>query len=372
MPMSDPSNLDRRGVSRLPHGLLGMLAMVLIVELTIAVRRLDFTTLWADDWRCSAEAASLRSKDYDVLCFGDSLVKFSVLPKEIEAKTGLRSFNLAVNAGTMPSAYFMLRRAVESGAKPKAIVADFCPLMIPEKHKEEIRLYSELPASDCLDLAWTARDSGFLSAVLLGKLLPSYKCRFEIRESVKAALDGRRASPWPRQSAIWARWTNEAGAQPMPPAPCDPIPDPGLVSILSPDHWECDPINAAYLERFLALAAEQEVPVFWLILPLNPAIEARRAQVKADEAYNRFVRDAIDRHPEVVVLDVRHSGYNGSVYVDALHLDERAAKVLTGDLAALVSDRLQRPNPAPRWVEMPALGGRSRAVARAGGGGSSR
>ena len=307
-----------------------------------------------------------------MLCFGDSLVKFGVLPKVIEAKTGLRTFNLAINAGTMPSAYFMLRRVLDSGARPKAIVADFCPLMIPEKHKEEIRLYSELAADECLDLAWTARDSGFLSAVLLGKLLPSYKCRFEIRESVKAALDGRRASPWPRQSEIWARWKNEAGAQPMPPSPFDPVPDPGLVALLSPDHWECDPINAAYFERFLALAASRGVPVFWLIPPLNPALEARRAQTKADEAYDRFVRLALDRHPEVVVLDARRSGYDNSVYIDALHLDERGAKVLTGDLAALVSDRLQRMGPAPRWVEMPALGGRSRAVARAGGGGRSR
>ena len=35
---------------------------------------------------------------------------------------------------------------------------------------------------------------------MLGKLLPSYKCRFEIRASILAAFRGRRASPWPAQS----------------------------------------------------------------------------------------------------------------------------------------------------------------------------
>jgi hypothetical protein len=373
--MSDPTKHDGRSAFKVPQGLLGMLALVLVVELAIAGRRLDFTTIWADDWRCSAESATYRSKDYDLLCFGDSLVKFGVLPREVEAKTGLRTFNLAINAGTMPSAYFMLRRALDSGARPKAIVADFCTLMLVQDPKLAIRLYPELATTrDCFDLAWTARDSGFLSAALLGKLLPSYKCRFEIRASIKAALEGRRASPWPQHSGIWAKWMNQNGAQPMGPLPFNAVADPGMVASLSPTDWECDPINASYLEKFLALAASREIPVFWLIPPLNPALEARRALNKADKAYTRFVRLAIERHPEVVVLDARHSGYDNSVYIDALHLDDRGAKVLTGDLAALVSDRLKRPDPARdhRWVEMPAFDGRGGAVARAGGGGSTR
>jgi hypothetical protein len=364
--MSGPTTSDRPTL-RPPIGLLGMLAMVAAIEATIAARHLDFTTIWADDWRRSAVAATRQARGRDVLCLGDSLVKFGVLPKEIEATTGLRSYNLAINAGTMPSSYFLLRRALESGARPRAIVADFCVLMQPHRPDGAIRLYPELATvRDCLDLAWTARDPGFLSAALLGKLLPSYKDRFEIRESVKAALDGRRASPWPVQSAIWTAWKTQDGAQPMPSYGLGPFPNPGLVADLSPDHWECDPINAAYFEKFLALAGSRKIPVFWLIPPLSPEVHARRALHKSDDAYDRFVRAALGRHPGVVVLDARRSGYDNSLYIDVIHLGQQGAKVLTRGLATLVRDRLEGRGPSPRWVEMPAFDPRTSEVARAG------
>ena len=102
-----------------------------------------------------------------------------------------------------------------------------------------------------------------------------------------------------------------------------------------------------------------------MILPLSPEIHASRAVTGSDEAYDRFARAALDRHPDVVVLDARHSGYDGSVYIDAIHLDHRGAKALTNDVAALVDDRLKHKDPAPRWVELPAFA-RSEEVARAG------
>ena len=364
--MSGPMPLDRPA-RRIPSGFLGMLALVVAVEWTIADRHLDFTTVWADDWRRSAEAAARQVKGRDVLCFGDSLVKFAVLPRQVEARAGLRAYNLAVNAGTMPSAYFLLRSALGSGARPKAVVADFLSLMQPERPWKSLRLYSELAdPGDCLGLAMTAGAPDFFTASMLAKLLPSCKCRFEIRESIRGALEGRRASPWPRESAIWATWKNQSGAQPMPSNPARPPSHPQLVADLSPARWACDPINAAYLDRFLELAGSRDIPVFWVILPLSPEIHASRAVSGSDEAYDRFARAALDRHPGVTVLDGRRSGYDGSAYIDALHLDRRGAKVLTNDVADLLDDRLKHKAPAPRWVDLPAFG-RSDEVARAGG-----
>ena len=73
--------------------------------------------------------------------------------------------------------------------------------MQPEKPWKSIRLYPDLATpGDCLDLAMTARDPDFFTASLLAKLLPSCKCRFEIRESVRRRWRGGgrppgRASP---------------------------------------------------------------------------------------------------------------------------------------------------------------------------------
>jgi hypothetical protein len=356
-----------RQARRIPVGLLGMLVLVSVVETTISARRLDFTTVWADDWRCAAGAASHHVKGRDVLCFGDSLVKIGVYPKVIEARTGLKSYNLAVNAGTVPATYFLLRQALNAGAKPKAIVVDFFALMLPDDSLKATRRFSELATpGDCLELAMLEGAPEFLSATLLGKLLPSYKCRFEVRNSIKAALEGRRASPWPDQAGIWENWKSQDGAQPMPGNPNRLLATPMLLSDLAPVGWTCDPINATYVEKFLALAGSRNIPVFWLMPPVSPEIQVYRDLRRTDEAYDRFARATLERHPDVTVLDARHSGYDGSVFIDPIHLDKRGAKALTSDLASRLVDRLGGRNQAEHWVALPTFGGRSEGVARAG------
>jgi hypothetical protein len=57
-------------------------------------------------------------------------------------------------------------------------------------------------------------------------------------------------------------------------------------------------------------------------------------------AYNRLARAAQARYPNLGVLDARGSGYDASVHVDAIHLDVHGARVLTGDLAAVLADRV--------------------------------
>ena len=351
--------MTRPTSSRLPIGLLGMLALVAAVELTIQGRRLDFTTVWADDWRRTAEASTREARGRDVLCFGDSLVKYGVLPRVIEARTGLRAYNLAINAGTMPSAYFLLRRTLGAGIKPRAIVADFFALMLPDAPRVSVRMYPELArVRDVFDLAQTAADPGFLAPILLGKLLPSYKCRFEVRASLLGAFQGVRASPWPAHAAIWASWKAEAGAQPMPPPPFKFPPDPAFLARLNPAAWECDPINAEYFDRFLALAESANLPIFWLMPPLGPELQTLRATSGADAAYTRHARLAVSRHPGLTILDARTAGYDATVHIDAIHLDRRGATVLTSDLAAALADRLAGRSES-RWVDLPPFAGRA-------------
>jgi hypothetical protein len=361
-----------RPVRRIPAGLLGMLALVAAIELTISARRLDFTTIWADDWRCATGAATRQVKGRDVLCFGDSLVKFGVLPKVIEAKTGLKSYNLAVNAGMVPATYFQLRRAFNAGARPKAIVVDFFALMLPDESPKATRRYTDLASlRDCFELAMLARAPEFLNTTLIGKFLPSYKCRFEIREAIKSALEGRRASPWPAEAWIWASWKAHNGAQPMPSNPDRKPADPIFLSSASPADWTCDALDAIYVEKFLALARSHNIPVFWLMPPVSPEIQVWRNLRRTDDFYDRFARATQERHPEVVVLDARHSGYDNSVFIDSVHLNRRGAEVLTNDLTSRLVNHLEERNQVTHWVALPAFNGRTEGVARAGENGKS-
>ena len=355
--MNTPSTLDPPP-KRLPSGLLGMIALIITMELIVAGRHLDFTTVAADDWRRTGEAAQAKAQGRDVLCFGDSLVKYGVLPRVIEAKTGLKAFNLAINGGPMPAEYFLLRQALDAGAKPKAIVADFFPLMLPDQPSGSIRVYPEfLTIRDALDLAWTTRDGDLGVAILLGKVFPSIRTRFEIRAAIQGAFDGRRTSPWPRNRRVWSTWRDQFGAQPMAAAPGQPAADPALVAGLTPGHWTVDPINAAYFERFVTLAESQGVPVFWIIPPLGPEIEAARVALGTAAAYSEFAHEAQVRHPGLSVLDARAAGYTGPCHSDPIHLNEPGAVAMSQDIARAVDDHLTGRSLA-RWADLPTYAGR--------------
>jgi hypothetical protein len=348
---------SNRPAFRLPVGLLGMLALVVVVELTITARRLDFTTMVADDWRITAEVAEGGVGGRDVLFFGDSLVKYGILPRQIQAMTGLRSYNLAINAGTMPSNYFLLRRALESGARPRAIVADFFPLMETDPSHRYMRFYEEMVTPrDAFELAWASGNSRYFTELMLGRLLPSYRCRYEIRNSILFAFRGLRASPWPKDAVIWATWKAQDGAQPMPRMPWGMAYDPVRAAELIRPDWSCDPVNAAFLDKFLALAASKGLPVFWLMPSLSPPLEKGRSATGMDRAYRRLARATQERYPNVVVLDAHDSGYDESVYIDWLHLSHQGAIALTADVASVLADRLRNRGPIDRWVALPAFG----------------
>ena len=355
--MSGPTT--DRPTTRVPGAFLGMLALVAVVEAIVGGLRHDLASPLAEDWRIAALVASEKAPGRDVLCFGDSLVKYGLLPRVIEARTGLKSYNLATSGGTMPSAYFLLRQALEAGARPRAVVADFAALMLEDPDPPALRNYAELASlGDCLDLAWTSGSGDFLAASTLSKLLPSYQWRFEIRIAILAALEGRSVSNRASLVHFRARWDRESGAQPMPPGRVRHPSEAFLIGGVSPENWACEPRNEVYLERFLALAGSHQIPVFWLIPPLCPEAHLCRASRGSDLAYSRFARRMIERHRNVVVLDARLSGYDNSVYVDHIHLDRRGAAVLSGDVASVLADRSGRADRGSDWVVLPAFAGR--------------
>jgi hypothetical protein len=334
---------------------------VVIVEAFLAGRGPRFSTDQATDWSVAGRAARREAVGCAVLGFGDSMVKFAVLPRVLERHGAGRAHNLALYDGPPAAGYFLLRRALEAGARPSALVVDFSPhhLARPPGHPDFRRAWPELlTVRECLDLAVTARDPGLFAPVLLARALPSYKARFEVRASLLDALRGESRSPRMVLRVLRRNWQANGGAQAL-------AVNPGYRGEFAPDNpglfpapWSCDPASLAYLRRFLALAESRRIRVYWLLPPLAPPVQALRDRLGLADSYARFVRSEQARFPTVTVIDGLRSGYPTSRFADAVHLDRLGASILSADLAALLASP-----PPGRWQRLPDHRGRPMDVA---------
>ena len=178
------------GRPRGPWAFVGMVSLIVGFECYLYRHSTDFTNEPAQDWVLTRSATSREARDAQILCFGDSLIKFGVLPNLLESRTGLTSFNLAVMGGQGPSTYFLLRRPrsrpVLGRGRSWSIVR-----MRPAVVGVEGRGYGLWPhrrnwhelldTRDSVDLSWTARDATFFTLTTLARIFPSVKARDEIR-----------------------------------------------------------------------------------------------------------------------------------------------------------------------------------------------
>ena len=337
---------------RVPKGLLGMIALVFCAEAFVEGHSRTFRHPWAWDWFLADRAARKKVADSEVLCFGDSLMKFGVSPKVLERAGGGKAYNLAVGVGQAPASYFLLRRALESGARPKAVLIDTIPHMMSAGLDANARLWPELlDYRDCLDLSIRARDPHFFASMALARLLPSVRDRDQIRAALSLALKGEPSTVGDVIQTYLRNWTENRGAQ-MTRRPT--VVPPGQLETwapsLLPDSWEPNPLNVRYLHAFFRLAESHGIQAYWLIPPFDPEVQARRESLGRDAEYLAFIRSIRRDHPGVVVLDARHSGYGPAEHIDPIHLDLRGAASISRDLGAIL-----RRDPATlgRWEVLP-------------------
>jgi hypothetical protein len=206
--------------SALPRALLGMLALVALVEIGLTRYRNDFAEYSAECWRASGEAARHATRS-EILIFGSSLSKHGVLPQVIERQIGKRAYNLAVFSGPAAASFFLLRRALEAGARPSAVLLDCQDGPLDANTRQErdgalvpnMRYWPELlDARDLMDLAWSTRDASFLAATVLSKTLTSYRCRFELRAAIRTLAEGKNPSTQVGLAALHRNWIINRGA----------------------------------------------------------------------------------------------------------------------------------------------------------------
>lgn len=331
-----------------PAGLLGMVAMVVAVEAGLGSRD-RFTTDHALDWKLKGEYAQRAAGG--VLCFGDSLVEYGVLPNILHERLGGQSYNFALPGGTPAVSHDLLKRCLDSGARPRAVVVDFPPWqLVPVSHLEEARRRlwpMVLEPSEVLDLALSRRDPGLAATIWVSQALASYRDRFEIRASILAALDGKDRRDNDIRNFL-TRWNlrSNRGAIVMPDQGRRADPLPGLPAIKDRRR---DPTFVADVDRFLRLAASRSIPVYGLAMPFSPEHQADCDAAGGTAAYDAFLRDEQAKFPGLIVVDARHLGYDPSLFNDAMHLNRRGATALSDDLAALIAE-----GPGPgRWVALP-------------------
>jgi hypothetical protein len=320
-----------------------MLALVAAVERHIARNHLHLGDRESWNWHLAGKDARNEAPRSAVLVFGDSQAKLGVASTALEARLGRRCYNLALLRGQAPSSYFLLRRALEAGARPSAVVVDFEPYLLKERPAFIADPWPFLlDTREQLDLAWTARDCHLLAVTAVARLFPSIRGRYAIR---KAAWSSAEAL-----AAIQRNWRVNRGAQLESQNPAyqrgdvDPRSSP-----FQPSQWSLDPANGHYLRRFLSLAAARGVPVYWLLPPVLPPVQGVREHCGADGAFTAFIRQTLDEFPGVTVVDARHAGFDHRSFRDPIHLDGHGALAFGTRLA----EALRRPVPSSRWMELP-------------------
>jgi hypothetical protein len=324
-----------------------MLAIVAVVELLLAAR--GPTNLVADTWADAyARVRSARVRESSVLCLGDSQIKLGVDAAELGRLLGEPAYNLAVHAGQSAAAYNLLRRALDSGARPRAIVVGFYPGVLLDTAGMHARLWSELLGwRACLDLAIQARDARFPEAALPGIVLASCRARLDIRRNIAAALDGKVPGDVPDIERGRIERREHRGSAPAASRPefrddREPPVDP----IFADRVWKPTREGSVYLHRLLALARERGIAVYWITPPLSPAQRERLERSGLIATYEWYLRRLQAEYPGIVVLDSSKLGLDRSSFIDIIHLDTRGSLELTAAVARAIRGG------GSRWVAL--------------------
>ncbi len=343
------------GRTAIPWGVTGMIGLIVAIECFVARNWLDFTDPVSLSWRYSAAAVETESPGCDLLCLGDSLIKHGLLPGVIDEGTGRRTVNLSAARAPALLTYFFLRRALDAGARPRAIIINAKPAVLLAGPEFNARYWQEvLTPRECLEFSLMTRNGPFMLATIVGRLLPSMRSRLEVRSQVLAALRGETDRIPAINRVLLRNWTVNRGAN-VAAARSDrqEAAEPDIERKLHPGLFFVDPTNARGIDRLLQLAEAKDIPVFWLLTPLSPDLQTLRDQSGAEAAYEQFIRSFVVRYPRILtVLDARRGAYPPSRFIDHTHLDGHGALALSRAVATTLKPLLARPRPAPGpgWI----------------------
>jgi hypothetical protein len=334
-----------------------MIGLIVVIECFVGRNWLDFSDQVSLSWRFSAEAARTEAAGSQLLCLGDSLVKHGLIPSVIAEESGLRTLNLSAARAPALMTYFLFRRALDAGARPDVIIINAKPAVLIGGPDFNARYFQEvLTLREWVELFQITKRSSFMISMLVGRLLPSLRCRLEIRSNLLSALRGETDRLHDINRTLWRNWTVNCGAHIADlDSRYEEKVTPEVARRMQTDIFYVDRMNAQAIERLLQLAAKRNIPVFWLLTPLTTGLQACRDQSGSEAGYERFVRSAQSRYPQTLtVLDARRGAYPPWFFVDSTHLNGRGGIALSRAVATtLKAERGQLARATvPRWITL--------------------
>jgi hypothetical protein len=343
-----------------PTGLIGALGLILLLEPIIA--RIpggdEGRSRLAVSWQSSLRTATEPEARADILCFGDSLIKLGILPRVLEVRLGRSAFNLAVLGGQPPTSYFLLRRVLEAGNAPRALVVNFSPLLLGMDPRVSLEWWAGLlQARERLELAGRARDPGLAGSLILNGFMASLAHRDAFRVELGfAPFEGEERLTAEDLKALLRNWDLNRGAQ-VAPRPFVPI----RGSLPRPHdrpgwRWQPHPAHAYFVERFLTLAQARRIPVYWIIPPAEAEWLDRNESVGTVSAYRRYVHGQLSRFHVLTVLDMQRAGWDRRWFRDPIHVNRDGAIRLSLAVAETIARTRDAQDRGGCWIEMDGVG----------------
>lgn len=292
-----------------------------------------------------------------IVCLGDSLVKLGVSPLVVQQYSKEPVFNLAIIGSRPASTYFLLRRLLDSGQQPKALLIDYEPRILKEKPTQAIHESAELfDLRDCIDLAMNVRDYGYSTELLSSLLVPSYRPKHSIVDALKRLIVSKPESKPYEIAAYFRNWQKNRGQSLMSPQGAGNAWANNALAwreiIRSKDAWSCDPVNALYVARLLNLADSKGIMVYWLITPTHPKLQQELELAGIDGAYAQLAKSFQARNPNLIVVDARHCGYDEHKFMDGSHLNRHGSEAYSAALGRLLASNKEQPICGKRWIKL--------------------
>lgn len=259
----------------------------------------------------------------DVQIIGASIARSGIVADEfnrnLESETQV--YNGAIPATGPEFAYFLLRRQIEAGKRPNTLLCTYPPhtfgsLRIP-------LLVNFCDWGDLREIAATGMRPFDTVYGVLSKL--SYTLRN--REYIAGQLLRKKRATF-TASTLPPGAASDASAPKMfaPRFPAENL------HPMYRKPFEVHPFNRHFLEKFLTLARENNIKVFWTTMPVLPVVYESRKPLNFDDAYYAMLDDLVARHG-VELLQKEFLLFSEAEFQDYTHFNQAGAQKLSRFLA---------------------------------------